>query len=175
MTFHVLVATIVPFCLFAGWWQVNRALSGNLLSYAYSVEWPAFAVIAIIGWWQLIHEDPAEVVARKEERARRAGRLRPAPVAAGGDGLAGEAAGNALAGEAGGDGPGGNGLGAAAGGNQSVPGPGASVSGSEEVASEAPVTDDAPVDALTAYNAYLRRLAEGGQRKTWRNPRGLPS
>ena len=42
-------------------------MSGNTLSYAYSVEWPIFAVIAVIGWWQLIHEDPAEVVARKVE------------------------------------------------------------------------------------------------------------
>ena len=64
---HVLLAVVVPACLLAGWWQVHRALSGNLLSYLYSVEWPIFAVIAIVGWWQLVHDVPLE----GEEGARR--------------------------------------------------------------------------------------------------------
>lgn len=55
---HVLVVTLVPACLFAGWWQVHRALGGNLLSYFYSFEWPLFAVLAIIAWWQLVHDVP---------------------------------------------------------------------------------------------------------------------
>ena len=55
---HGLLVVIVPACLLAGWWQVHRALSGNLLSYLYSIEWPAFAVIAVFGWWQLIHDVP---------------------------------------------------------------------------------------------------------------------
>jgi len=54
----VLLATVVPGCLFAGWWQVNRALSGNLLSYFYSLEWPLFAVLGVIAWWQLLHDVP---------------------------------------------------------------------------------------------------------------------
>ena len=49
---------MVPGCLFAGWWQVHRALSGNLLSYFYSFEWPLFAVLGAIAWWQLIHDVP---------------------------------------------------------------------------------------------------------------------
>lgn len=27
---------------------------------------------------------------------------------------------------------------------------------------------------LVAYNEYLKALAAGGRKKTWRNPRGLP-
>ncbi len=55
---HFLLVTVVPGCLVAGWWQVNRALSGNLLSYFYSIEWPIFAVLGVIAWWQLVHDQP---------------------------------------------------------------------------------------------------------------------
>lgn len=65
LLFHLCVLVLVPGCLFACWWQATRAASGNLLSWAYAVEWPVFAVIAVVGWWQLIHEDPAEVAARR--------------------------------------------------------------------------------------------------------------
>jgi hypothetical protein len=52
------LVTVVPGCLLAGWWQVNRALSGNLLSYFYSIEWPIFAVLGVVAWWQLVHDQP---------------------------------------------------------------------------------------------------------------------
>jgi len=55
---HLLLVTVVPGCLFAGWWQVHRALSGNLLSYFYSIEWPIFAFLGALAWWQLIHDEP---------------------------------------------------------------------------------------------------------------------
>jgi DNA-binding transcriptional regulator of glucitol operon len=32
------------------WWQWNRAAHGNLLSYGYAVEWPAFAAFTIYVW-----------------------------------------------------------------------------------------------------------------------------
>ncbi len=56
-------------CLAAGWWQVTRALGGNGLSWFYSAEWPAFAVLAIAGWWHLVHEDPEAYRARKQRPA----------------------------------------------------------------------------------------------------------
>jgi hypothetical protein len=58
---HALLAVVFPLCLLAGWWQVHRALSGNFLSYLYSVEWPAFAVLAVVAWWQLLHDVPVAV------------------------------------------------------------------------------------------------------------------
>ncbi len=76
LLWHLLVIVIVAGCLIAGWWQVHRAMAGNALSYAYSVEWPIFAIVAVVGWWQLIMEHPSEVEARKEERRRR-GRANP--------------------------------------------------------------------------------------------------
>jgi hypothetical protein len=55
---HVGVIVLVAACLGAGWWQITRALSGNGLSWFYSLEWPVIAVLCIGGWWHLIHEDP---------------------------------------------------------------------------------------------------------------------
>ena len=80
---HLLLVTVVPGCLFAGWWQVNRALSGNLLSYFYSLEWPLFAVLGVIAWWQLMHDvpvpgQPAEEV-RTQARSCTATTRCPAP------------------------------------------------------------------------------------------------
>jgi len=73
---HLEVAVVAPGCAAAGWWQATRALSGNGLSWVYSVEWPAFALIAIAGWWHLIHEDPESYKARKA-RASDAGPTGP--------------------------------------------------------------------------------------------------
>ncbi len=68
---HFLLVTVVPGCFLAGWWQVTRALSGNLLSYFYSIEWPIFAVLGVIAWWQLIHDVPTEAEYENPRRQRR--------------------------------------------------------------------------------------------------------
>jgi hypothetical protein len=66
LVLHLDVALFVAGCLAAGWWQATRALGGNTLSWAYTVEWPAFALIALAAWWHLIHEDPEVRAARKK-------------------------------------------------------------------------------------------------------------
>lgn len=66
---HLAVVIVAPACLLAGWWQATRALAGNGLSWFYSVEWPVFAVLAVAGWWHLIHEDPE----RRRLRLEKAG------------------------------------------------------------------------------------------------------
>lgn len=63
---HFEFTLVVCGCLTAGWWQATRALAGNGLSWFYSVEWPAFVVLAVVGWWRLIHEDPEVYKARKQ-------------------------------------------------------------------------------------------------------------
>lgn len=78
LLWHVLALVIVAGCLVATWWQVQRAIGGNSLSYLYSAEWPIFAIVAVVGWWQLIMEHPSEVEARKQERRARG---RPNPIA----------------------------------------------------------------------------------------------
>lgn len=67
---HLALAIWVPGCLVAAWWQVNVALSGNSLGWAYSVEWPIFSVLGMVAWWQFLHDDPETVGARGLERAR---------------------------------------------------------------------------------------------------------
>jgi hypothetical protein len=59
---------VAPGCVAAGWWQATRALGGNSLSWVYSVEWPIFALLALGGWWHLVHEDPDAYRARRSLR-----------------------------------------------------------------------------------------------------------
>jgi hypothetical protein len=54
---HVAVLVVLPGCIIAAWWQINRAQDGNDLSYVYSVMWPVFALLALVFWWMLIHTD----------------------------------------------------------------------------------------------------------------------
>lgn len=65
---HLGAVVAVALCVAAARWQIHRAASGNLLSYAYAVEWPLFAIAAVVLWWQLLHDD----------RSRRAGEV-PTP------------------------------------------------------------------------------------------------
>jgi DNA-binding transcriptional regulator of glucitol operon len=61
---HAVILVVVPACLALCVWQIDRALSGNSLSWAYVFEWPLFAGYAIYMWWRFVHEkpEPAEVV-----------------------------------------------------------------------------------------------------------------
>jgi hypothetical protein len=47
---HVVAIVLVAGCLGLGWWQVRRAAAGNVLSYAYAVEWPLFAGFVVAMW-----------------------------------------------------------------------------------------------------------------------------
>ena len=67
---HFLFVVIAAGCLIAMWWQVHRAMQGNALSYFYSVEWPAIAVVVGIGWWQLVHDTPEDIARRSEYHRR---------------------------------------------------------------------------------------------------------
>jgi hypothetical protein len=79
---HLAVVVWCPTCLFAGWWQVTRALGGNGLSYLYSVEWPIFALVGVWGWWMLIHIDPATVGRPAQLRLEAEAAARAAPAGA---------------------------------------------------------------------------------------------
>jgi len=72
---HVVAAVSIAAMLGLFWWQLDRALAGNTLSWAYAVEWPLFAVYAVYMWWRLLHEQPefagSRSTARRAERAER--------------------------------------------------------------------------------------------------------
>ena len=54
---HATIIVLIPAFIALCWWQVDRALGGNGLSWAYVFEWPFFAVYALYMWWKLVHED----------------------------------------------------------------------------------------------------------------------
>ena len=43
--------------LWLGIWQLHRALSGNELSWAYTFEWPLFAIFAVYFWVRTVREE----------------------------------------------------------------------------------------------------------------------
>ena len=53
---HVVILIVVPSFLALCVWQINRALGGNSLSWAYVFEWPIFAAYAVYMWWRFVHE-----------------------------------------------------------------------------------------------------------------------
>jgi hypothetical protein len=81
--------------LWLGDWQLHRALAGNGLSWAYTFEWPIFAIFAVVFWVKTIRDEFHPVVTgAAEEIALPAGAL-PAGAAAdrlNGAGPGGEAA-----------------------------------------------------------------------------------
>ena len=40
-----------------GYWQLRRAEEGNALSWAYTFEWPVFAVFAVVFWAKTIRDE----------------------------------------------------------------------------------------------------------------------
>jgi hypothetical protein len=47
---HVLVWAGAVAFLALGWWQAGRAAEGNVLSWAYTFEWPLFAIFLVYLW-----------------------------------------------------------------------------------------------------------------------------
>ena len=54
---HALVILIVVGMLWLGDWQLRRAEAGNALSWAYTFEWPLFAVFAVVFWVKTIRDE----------------------------------------------------------------------------------------------------------------------
>lgn len=79
LVLHLELVVVAPGCAAAGWWQATRALSGNTLSWIYSIEWPIFSVIALVVWWHLVHEDPEAYRARRTRSASREDLPTPGP------------------------------------------------------------------------------------------------
>lgn len=54
---HALMIASVTGMLALGDWQFRRAEAGNALSWAYTFEWPIFAVFAIVFWAKTIWDE----------------------------------------------------------------------------------------------------------------------
>jgi hypothetical protein len=71
---------------------LGRALQGNLLSWAYTFEWPFFAGYATWMWWRLVHEETASAADLIPAAARRRPGSRSVEVEQDGPGPGGVAA-----------------------------------------------------------------------------------
>ena len=104
---HVVILIVVPAFLALMLWQLDRALGGNTLSWAYVFEWPLFACYAVYMWWRFVHEAAEDT---------------PPPATAGADPGGPDRFCRRRHARSGGDGPG-EGRGQGDGGLQRLPGP----------------------------------------------------
>lgn len=180
---HVLFVIIGGGCLIAAWWQVHRAMQGNFLSYLYSVEWPAFAVVAGIGWWKMFHDTPEDIAERrafhqrmKAASAEVVARTLPLSVrtlTVGSEEIDGRRLGAGSKGELASPADSGAGIAGAASLVRAGLSPDVRRHAEVEQIPAAPDAGDEDADEMTAYNRYLALLAVKGKAKTWRNPHGL--
>ncbi|MGH8967280.1 MAG: hypothetical protein ACRDXB_18405 [Actinomycetes bacterium] len=76
---HALALVLCGAFLGFGWWQYDRAQGGNDRSWAYTFEWPIFALFVIVMWVKMIRdersgtapapkviEEPAEAEVKRE-------------------------------------------------------------------------------------------------------------
>src|SRR5215469_16225828 len=54
---HLAMVVSVAGMLALGYWQLRRAEAGNALSWAYTFEWPIFAVMAVVFWAKTIRDE----------------------------------------------------------------------------------------------------------------------
>jgi hypothetical protein len=54
---HLFVAVAFWGMLWLGDWQFHRAMEGNGLSWAYTFEWPLFAVFGVVFWGRTIRDE----------------------------------------------------------------------------------------------------------------------
>jgi hypothetical protein len=57
LAWHLFAVVAVAGMLWLGDWQLHRAESGNELSWAYTFEWPLFAVSGVYFWVRTIREE----------------------------------------------------------------------------------------------------------------------
>ncbi|MHB1088887.1 MAG: hypothetical protein ACYC19_09030 [Acidimicrobiales bacterium] len=65
---HIALVAWLAMSATAAWWQVGRAVQGNSLSFLYSIEWPVFGVLGVLGWYAMLN---VEKVTEEQEAARR--------------------------------------------------------------------------------------------------------
>jgi hypothetical protein len=100
LAWHAFTVAAVIGMLWLGDWQFHRAIDGNALSWAYTFEWPVFAVFGLVFWAKTILDEGKPAGAKGKAGLAGPGRDRADPVldlpgasapAAAGDAAAGQA------------------------------------------------------------------------------------
>jgi len=55
--FSVVLIFVLPFCLWAGWYEFGRAQTGNWRAWVYTFEWPFFGGVAYYLWRRIMRGD----------------------------------------------------------------------------------------------------------------------
>ena len=55
--FLATLSVIIPFCLWAGWFEFHRAQEGHWRAWVYAFEWPFFAGVAIYMYRRFLRGD----------------------------------------------------------------------------------------------------------------------
>lgn len=101
LSWHLFAVVAVAGMCWLGDWQFRRAMAGNTLSWAYTFEWPIFAVFGVVFWIKTIRDElhpatpgdgqAAQVTLPPGSYAGSAGAAAGGPEGTGGDaGAAGE-------------------------------------------------------------------------------------
>jgi hypothetical protein len=144
---HVAVIGAVLLFLGLGFWQLRRGESGNVRSYAYSLEWPSFALL-VLGFWAKIIYDELRPKSGPDRQASASGEP-GAPLTAAGALTAGRIGENAHPPDR-------------SAGARAAASIGAGVTaGASSTLADAGGDDD---PELAAYNRYLAELASNGRR-----------
>ena len=59
--FIAALSVIIPFCLWAGWYEWNRAQEGHWRAWVYAFEWPFFAAVSIYMFRRFLHGDRPKI------------------------------------------------------------------------------------------------------------------
>jgi hypothetical protein len=57
LSWHLFALVAVAGMCWLGQWQFRRAMAGNTLSWAYTFEWPIFAIFGIVFWVKTIKDE----------------------------------------------------------------------------------------------------------------------
>lgn len=53
----IVLLVVVPFCIWAGWYEFGRAQTGNWRAWVYTIEWPFFAGVTYYLWRRIMRGD----------------------------------------------------------------------------------------------------------------------
>jgi hypothetical protein len=54
---HALAIALITAFLGFGWWQLQRAETGNMRSWGYTFEWPMFAIFVVVMWIKMMYDE----------------------------------------------------------------------------------------------------------------------
>ncbi len=57
LSWHLFAVAAVAGMIWLGDWQLRRALAGNTLSWAYTFEWPIFAIFGVVFWVKTVRDE----------------------------------------------------------------------------------------------------------------------